>query len=155
MAEFARQHGLVAQRVQWWTRKLAHEAARADDGGQARETAVAQFVPVVVRKDDAWRTTAVVVRLGRHWTPSTLKPSKTGTAARLFSAEWLTYALWRDKNAAVSARWRDRVAYTLIAAEPVAVVRSVAVRHLAPLVWVEVDHRSAGTAHSRHGIADG
>lgn len=59
VSEFARQHGVDAQRVQWWKRRIVGVTR----GTKEREHQAARFVPVIARRS-ADSPPAVVVRVG-------------------------------------------------------------------------------------------
>jgi transposase-like protein len=57
--EFARQHGIDAQRVQWWKRRIIGVAGET----KLRKDQGARFVPVTARRSEGSQP-AVIVRVG-------------------------------------------------------------------------------------------
>ena len=57
--EFARQHGIDAQRVQWWKRRIVGIEGRANE----REHQSARFVPVIARRGEGPHP-MVIVKVG-------------------------------------------------------------------------------------------
>lgn len=97
MNAFARQHGLVAQRLHWWRRRIEGETRPEPKAPKKRRRPVAameetRLVPVVLRAPEVERNPAIAVRLG----PVVLEVSEPG----IVSPEWVAALMLELSRAA-------------------------------------------------------